>query len=238
MKKVLFFTLSVTVFLGAAAQKIAKAPVKGPEPVIKNLLDSFSYMAGLNVASNMKEQGITEINLDLMKKGMDDFLKTKTPLIPVESGNGSLQRQLNIFAKKKALLNKAACDAFLENNKKRKGVISLPDGLQYEIIKSPDSATNKPTLADTVVVNYIGTQINGVEFDNSYKRGVPAIFSLGRVIRGWVEILQMMPVGSHWKVYIPSELAYGDDPPPGSNILPGATLIFDLLLEGIKPAAK
>ena len=85
-------------------------------------------------------------------------------------------------------------------------------------------------------MNYIGTLIDGKEFDNSYKRGAPAVFAVDRVIKGWTEILQLMPVGSHWKVYIPTELAYGDNPPPGSNINPGAPLIFDILLEGIKPA--
>lgn len=108
--------------------------------------------------------------------------------------------------------------------------------MQYEIIKRAEGSTAKPTAADTVVVNYIGTTIDGKEFDNSYKRGQPAVFPLGGVIKGWTEILQLMPVGSHWKVTIPSELAYGEYPPPGSGIAPNSVLVFEIILEGIKPA--
>jgi FKBP-type peptidyl-prolyl cis-trans isomerase FklB len=186
----------------------------------------------------MKNQGITEINLDLMRRGMEDWYNNKPSQINVEQGNQSLQKQLNIFSAKKAEEAKAKCLTFLEANKKRKEVTTLPDGLQYEVIKAADSITKKPTAADTVVVNYIGTLMDGKEFDNSYKRGQPAVFPVGGVIKGWTEVLQLMSVGAHWKVYIPSELAYGDNPPPGSGIAPGAMLIFDILLEGIKPAAK
>ncbi len=251
MKKLLLCTLVLTTVLTVSAQKDTKAPVKTPVKVpvtvaaapIKNLLDSFSYMAGFNVATNMKQQGITDLNTVLFKKGLEDCLKSLACQLTPETGNKSLQRQLDIFSatkavadKKKADADKAVGIAFLETNKKRKEVITLPDGLQYEIVKQGDSAAHKPKVIDTVVVNYIGTQINGVEFDNSYKRGQPAIFELGRVIKGWGEVLQLMPVGSHWKVYIPTELAYNDNPPPGSGIAPGAPLIFDILLEGIKPA--
>lgn len=247
MKKLLLCTLVLTTVLSVSAQKDTKAPVKAPVTVaaapIKSLLDSFSYMAGFNVATNMKQQGIDNLNTALFKKGLEDCLKSLACQLTPETGNKSLQRQLDIFSAAKAAIDKKKADAdkavgiaFLETNKKRKEVITLPDGLQYEIVKQGDSAAHKPTAVDTVVVNYIGTQINGVEFDNSYKRGQPAIFELGRVIKGWGEVLQLMPVGSHWKVYIPTELAYADNPPPGSGIAPGAPLIFDILLEGIKPA--
>ncbi len=241
MKKVLFCTLASAAMLGGMAQKTAKVAVKATAPVSKSLLDSFSYAAGYNVATNMKEQGITELNAEMMKRGIDDYFKKKTPLIAPELGNQCLQRQLDIFAKAKAVTDKIKADAdkavgvaFLEANKKRPGVITLPDGLQYEVIKVGDSVAHIPTAADTVVVNYIGTQMNGVEFDNSYKRGQPAVFAIGRVIKGWAEILQLMRVGAQWKVYIPTELAYGNNPPPGSGIVPGAPLIFDMSLEGIK----
>jgi FKBP-type peptidyl-prolyl cis-trans isomerase len=242
MKKVLFFSLLIAAGFQVMAQT-TKATVKPAAPALKNLLDSFSYSAGYNVATNMKAQGITGVNADLLKRGIDDYFKNKAPLLIPEVGNKCLQKQLDIFAQAKAVEDKKIADAakvkgieFLENNKKRKEVTTLADGLQYEIIKKNDSATNKPTALDTVVVNYIGTLIDGKEFDNSYKRGAPAVFAVDRVIKGWTEVLQLMPVGSHWKVYIPTELAYGDNPPPGSNINPGAPLIFDILLEGIKPA--
>jgi FKBP-type peptidyl-prolyl cis-trans isomerase FklB len=243
MKKVLLCMLVLTTVLSVTAQKTpTTAPVKVAAPIIKSLLDSFSYMAGYNVANNMKQQGITDVNATLFKKGFEDYFKNEKPLLTPEIGNQSLQRQLDVFNKAKAAADKIKADAenakgvaFLEANKKRKEVITLPDGLQYEIIKQGDSITHKPTVVDTVVVNYIGALIDGKEFDNSYKRGQPAVFAVGRVIKGWTEILQLMPVGAHWKVYIPTELAYGDNPPPGSGISPGVPLIFDILLEGIKP---
>ncbi len=247
MKKILLSALLLSVCLGSIAQKTPQATVKTTmkivgAPPIKNLLDSFSYMAGYNVANNMLQQGITGVNADLMKRGIEDYFAKKTPLLVPEQGNKSLQRCLDSFAIKKAAADKLKADqvkaegvAFLANNKKRKEVITLPDGLQYEIVKQGDSIAHKPTAKDTVVVNYIGALINGTEFDNSYKRGQPAIFPVERVIKGWAEILQLMPVGSHWKVYIPTELGYMDNPPPGSGIPAGAPLIFDMLLEGIKP---
>lgn len=256
MKKVVVIgTCFLTTFFAANAQSgkptttvkptpVKTIAVKPPVVVLKTLLDSFSYMAGYNVATNMKEQGITDLNTAIMQKGIDDYFKSRPPLMTPEVGNKSLQRQLDIFAKTKADAEKkvadverAKCTEFLNNNKKRAGVITLPDGLQYEILKAGDAAANKPKSTDTVVVNYIGTLINGTEFDNSIKRGQAAVFPADRVIKGWTEILQLMSVGAHWKVYIPAELAYGDNPPPGSPIAAGAALIFEITLEGIKPAA-
>ncbi len=244
MKKVVLLSIVLSAVMNVTAQKINPQPkVKTPPTVIKNLLDSFSYMAGYNVATNMREQGITNINAAMMRKGLEDLFNNTPIAIPLELGNKSLQMQLEIFNKKKAVAEKLKADlqkangvAFLETNKKRKEIITLPSGLQYEIIKAADSVTNKPRLIDTVVVNYIGSLIDGKEFQSSFKRGEPAIFAVTRVMKGWTEILQLMPVGSHWKVYIPNELAYGDNPPQGSNIDPGAVLIFDIFLEGIKPA--
>ncbi len=112
----------------------------------------------------------------------------------------------------------------------------MPNGLQYEVIKTGNPAGMKPQAVDTVVVNYIGTLTNGTEFDNSVKRGQAATFPLNGVIRGWTEILQLMPKGSHWKVYIPSELGYGENPPQGAPIPPNAVLIFEITLEDIKSA--
>ena len=216
--------------------------IKPTGPVLKTLLDSFSYMAGYNVATNMMQQGITQLNTSLMEKGIYDYFNNILPLIPPQTGNQSLQRQLDVFNKVKAREEKrkvdsakAVCTSFLENNGKRKEVTTLASGLQYEIIKAGDSVTHKPRVNDTVVVNYIGTLINGKEFDNSYKRGQPAVFAADRVIKGWTEVLQLMPVGSQWKVFIPSDLAYGDNPPQGSNIAAGDALIFEISLEGIKP---
>jgi len=252
MKKILLSAFVLTICLGSMAQKDPKAPVKTPVkltapattggPVFNSLLDSFSYMAGFNVATNMGQQGINEINTALMKKGVDDYLAKKQPALDPVLGNQALQTFIGLCTAKKNAeekkiidAEKAAGVAFLETNKKRKEVITLPDGLQYEIIKDGDAAAHKPTGVDTVVVNYIGYFIDGREFNNSYKGGKPAIFVVTNVIKAWAEILQLMRVGSHWKIYVPTELAYADNPPPGSGISPGAVLVFDILLEGIKP---
>ena len=259
MKNSILSVLLLAISFGSMAQKNPKTPVTKtlkvstipvkltPNPPMKSLLDSFSYMAGYNVANNMMQQGITNVNAELLKRGIEDYFGNKQPLLVPQEGNKSLQRQLDIFAQKKAVIEKIKTDAdkakgvaFLENNKKRQGVITLPSGLQYEIVKQADSIAHKPVFSDTVVVNYIGAFIDGTEFNNSYKAGKPIIFPLAPtgMIKGWIEILQLMPVGSHWKVYVPTDLAYGDNPPQGSGIAPGAPLVFDILLEGIKPATK
>ncbi|MEO7265290.1 MAG: FKBP-type peptidyl-prolyl cis-trans isomerase, partial [Ferruginibacter sp.] len=149
--------------------------------------------------------------------------------------NATLQHQLQAFAQKKSGAETAKGKAFLEANKKRPGVITLPDGLQYEILKGGDASAIKPLASDTVVVNYKGSLIDGTEFDNSFTRGEPATFPVNGVIRGWTEILQLMPKGSHWKVYIPSELGYGDRG-AGGAIPPGAALVFEIVLEDVKGA--
>jgi FKBP-type peptidyl-prolyl cis-trans isomerase FklB len=192
----------------------------------------------------MLAQGITKVNADLMKRGIEDFFAKRAPAMDPNVGNGALNRQLEVFnqgkqaaAKQMADQVRTTCNNFLETNKKKPGVTTLPDGLQYEVLAAGDSTTHKPTIKDTVVVNYVGTTLDGNEFDNSFKRGQPAVFPLERVIRGWQEILQLMPVGAKWKVYIPNDLAYGDNPPPQSGIKPGDMLIFEMSLEGIKPQA-
>jgi FKBP-type peptidyl-prolyl cis-trans isomerase len=127
--------------------------------------------------------------------------------------------------------NRKEADAFLAANKAKDGIKTLPDGLEYKVVK--EGTGPKPTANDTVTVNYRGTLTNGTEFDSSYKRGQPATFSVGGVIHGWTEALQLMPVGSKWELYIPPDLAYGDNPPPGSGIAPGSALVFEVELLSI-----
>lgn len=226
--------LSVTAQSGAKPK--AKPAAKPAAPVMKNLLDSFSYAAGVNVATNMKAQGISKLNTAMMVKGIDDVFKNNKQLLDQEANNTCMQRQLDIFSAEKDAGAKAKGVAFLENNKKRKGVIILPNGLQYEVIKSGDVNGSSPKITDTVEVNYSGTLIDGTEFDNSFKRGEAAAFPVGGVIKGWIEILQLMKPGDHWKVYIPSELAYGASG-AGSAIPPNSVLIFEIVLEKIRVAA-
>ena len=243
MKKVVLFTLILCATLMATAQKTTtKATTKTatlpktPALLMKNLLDSFSYAAGINVANNMKQQGIPLLNTVVMQKAMEDVFNNKPLAMTDQVIADALQRQLEIFAKIKSDADMAAGKAFLEENKKHKEVVTLPSGLQYMVISQNDSMTNKPKAYDTVVVNYIGTFIDGKEFENSYKRGQPGIFTVNvGIIKGWTEILQLMPVGAKWKVFIPSELGFGIAGAGNGAIPPNATVIFEISLEGIKP---
>ncbi len=131
--------------------------------------------------------------------------------------------------------NRKQGESFLAANKSKEGVTTLPDGLQYKVLK--EGTGPKPSASDTVTVNYRGTLINGKEFDSSYKRGEPASFPLGNVIKGWTEALQLMPVGSKWQLVIPPDLAYGDHP-PSPDIAPGETLIFEVELLSIGEPKK
>jgi FKBP-type peptidyl-prolyl cis-trans isomerase FklB len=204
-------------------------------PVFKNGVDSFSYAVGVNIAKSMKEQGVTAINGTLMQKAINDVLSGKETLLNDEQCNSTLQQKMQEFAAKKSSAKKAEGEAFLAFNKTRNGVTTLPSGLQYEILKAGEPNGIKPTAIDTVVVHYVGTLIDGTKFDASTDRGEPATFPVGGVIRGWTEILQQMTRGASWKVYIPSELAYGDRG-AGGTIAPGAALIFEINLLDIKPA--
>ncbi len=250
MKKLLVCLLTLGSVISCANAQVKPAPAK-PAPskapaklmtkvAMKNLLDSFSYAAGVNIANNMKQQGIDKINTELMMKAIDDVFKNNTQALDAQQCNSSLQGQMAIFnkkkdeeSKKKNAAIKAQGEAFLAENKKRKEITTLPDGLQYEIFKSGDLNGIKPTAQDTVVVNYVGTSIDGKEFDAS--RGKPVEFPVGGVIKGWTEILQLMHKGDHWKVYIPSDLAYGERG-AGEAIPGGSALVFEITLEDIKPA--
>lgn len=243
MKYLVVCCLAFSAILSVNAQA-KKSPVKTPVTgviqniILKNLLDSFSYAAGMNIAVNMKQQGISKINPAIMQRAINDVFQNKPKLLTHEIAGMKLQEQLAAFTQKKSAAEKAKGVAFLMENKKRNGVISLPNGLQYEILTAGDSSAVRPTAADTVVVHYAGTLIEGGEpFDSSIKRGEPATFPVAGVIRGWTEILQLMTKGSNWKVYIPSDLAYGDRG-AGAAIPPGATLIFEINLLDIKQVSK
>jgi FKBP-type peptidyl-prolyl cis-trans isomerase FklB len=217
-----------------AAKAPAKTAVKATTPQFKNLLDSFSYAAGFNVATNMQAQGITQLNAAMMQKGLEDVFKKNPAKLTPEVVNATMQKQLDIFAAEKSQAARVKGTAFLAANKKRKEVITLPSGLQYEVIKNGDANSPTAKSVDTVVVNYIVSLFDGEEIENSYKSGQPAIFPVTGVIKGWIEILQLMRKGDHWKVYVPSELAY-DAAGNGPSIPPYSTLKFDMSLEEIRP---
>jgi FKBP-type peptidyl-prolyl cis-trans isomerase len=162
----------------------------------------------------------------------------KTLLTEEEARAALMQLQSEMQAKMQAKqtaegeANKKEGDAFLAANKTKEGVVTLPSGLQYKILK--EGSGPKPTPTDSVVCNYKGTLINGTEFDSSYKRGEPATFPVTGVIKGWTEALQLMPVGSKWQLFVPADLGYGPRGTPGGPIGPNSTLIFEVELMSIK----
>lgn len=225
-----FRPLLLSAFIMSAAVVSAQAPA------MKTNIDSFSYAAGMNIAQNMKNQGVESINGALLVSAMEDVFGNKTLKMTDEMANNTLQSTIQAFMKKKADAAKAKEQAYFDENKKKKGIVTLPNGLQYEVLKSGTGGL-KPRAEDTVKVNYKGTLVDGTEFDNSFKRGEPAEFPLNGVIRGWTEILQQMSVGDNWRVYIPSEMGYGERG-AGGAIPPNSTLIFEIDLLQIKPASK
>lgn len=232
MKKILILgALIMQVILpDLQAQKatVVKQPV-----LLKTSIDSFSYALGISVAQSLKMQGADSVNTALIERAIRDQFYNNTSLLKEEQVGKTLQEKLLAFAGIKAGKEKEASAAFLEKNKSKAGVTTLPNGLQYEILKPATGP--KPALADQVKVHYTGKLINGTTFDSSVERGEPATFPLSRVIKGWTEILQLMPKGSKWRVYIPSDLAYGERG-GGGKIPPHAALIFDIELLDIIPA--
>ena len=230
MKKILIIICitSVTTAYAQVKKTTTKKTVNTTtSPVFKNSVDSFSYAIGLEGASYYKSQGATTINSALIKKAFDDVYGKKTLLLTPEQSTLCIQTKLMANMNSKNSVVKEAGKKFLAENKKRPGVVELPSGLQYEIIKQ--GTGEKPKATDTVKAHYAGSLIDGQEFDNSYKRGQPLVIPVGGVIQGWVQALQLMPVGSKWKLYIPSDLGYGERG-AGGAIPGGATLIFEIEL--------
>jgi FKBP-type peptidyl-prolyl cis-trans isomerase FklB len=211
----------------AATAAKAKPKAAGTSAVLKNSLDSMSYALGVSMSKFYKEQGVKSINTALLAKAINDFYKTGKTLLNDQQANMSISDYLQGLKGEKAAANKKIGQEFLAANAKKPGVVTLPSGLQYQIVK--EGTGPKPTPADKVKCHYHGTLIDGTVFDSSVDRGQPIDFPVTGVIKGWVEALQLMPVGSKWKLFIPSELAYGDNQ-AGPSIKPGSTLIFDVEL--------
>ena len=208
---------------------------QGKDP-IKTQKDKVSYSIGLDFGKNMKSQSV-ELNLDILLRGIRDGLAEAKPALTdpeMQECMTTFQKEMMAKMQEKQKVvgekNKKEGEAFLAQNKKKQGVITLPSGLQYKVIK--DGIGKTPKLTDTVTTNYRGTLLDGKEFDSSYKRGQPATFPLNGVIPGWTEALQKMKVGSKWELYIPSNLAYGENGP--GTIGPNATLIFEVELLEVK----
>ncbi len=205
-----------------------ETPANGSEKTV--IADTFSYSLGLLLANNLKQQGISGYDEEELLKGLRDALNDKAQL-DYATANLEVQKGMRAERQAKATANLEAGRRFLEENAKRKGVKVTDSGLQYEILKKGNGP--KPGPADKVKVHYHGTLIDGTVFDSSVERGQPISFPVNGVIKGWQEALQMMPVGSKWKLYIPSELAYGERG-AGAAIPPNAVLIFEVELLGIE----
>jgi len=204
---------------------------------LKDQKDKESYSLGYQFGQNLKTQGV-EINLDIYTSGIRDALGGKDSLMSQEeirATMGELQKRVMAARQKefkeKSEKNLAESKAFLEENKKKEGIKTLPSGLQYKVITEGTGKTPKAT--DTVTVHYRGTLINGSEFDSSYKKGQPTTLQVNGVIRGWSEALQLMKGGSRWQLFIPPELAYGERA-AGLQIPPHSALIFEVELISIK----
>ena len=189
--------------------------------------DEVSYALGLSIGQNFKASGIKAITSEDFIAGLQDALAEREPQMTTERAREVINQLFTRLQQEEAELNAAAGKEYQEIMRHKSGVVTLPSGLQYEIIKEGNGA--KPKATDKVRVHYHGTLINGVVFDSSVERGEPAEFPLNAVIPGWTEILQLMPVGSKWRVVIPSELAYGSRG-AGDVIRPNMTLIFEIEL--------
>ena len=240
MKRTIYvMSLVVCVLLAVSVQAKKKSKVKEAPVVLETEMDKVSYSIGTNIGGNFKKSEL-EINLPAFIKGIKDSLAGSELMLT----EADMQKIMQDFQKKmmekqrkkaeeQGAKNIAEGQAFLAKNKTKKGVITLPSGLQYKVITAGKGAT--PTAADKVKTNYRGTLLDGTEFDSSYKRNEPATFGVTGVIKGWTEALQLMKEGDKWQLFIPSDLAYGAR---GSrNIPPNSALIFEIeLLEVIKPA--
>ncbi len=221
----------------------AKPPATGAATANKSVValdnekEKTSYALGMNIAHTVKAQPL-DLDQNAFVQGVRDVLfggKTLMTEDEMAAALGVLQNEMAAkaaeAAKQMGEINKKEGADFLAANKTKDGVVTLPSGMQYKIITA--GTGQKPTAADTVICNYRGTLLNGTEFDSSYKRGQPASFPVGRVIKGWQEALQLMPVGSKWQLFVPSDLAYGERG-AGADIAPNATLIFEVELISIQ----
>jgi FKBP-type peptidyl-prolyl cis-trans isomerase FklB len=220
------------------AKKAGTKPATKSAPLaLKTQKDKASYAIGLNIGKSLHKDSV-EVDPNILARGLKDAMAGSKSLLTddeIKATMMALQADVNKRQGEKMQqlgdANKKAGDAFLAANKTKEGVVTLPSGLQYKILTQGTGP--KPTASDSVVCNYKGTLLDHTEFDSSIKRGQPATFGVGQVIKGWTEALQLMPVGSKWQLFIPSDLAYGARG-PSPAIGPNATLIFEVELLSIQ----
>jgi FKBP-type peptidyl-prolyl cis-trans isomerase FklB len=226
---------------GTAPTPARKPATKSQPFTLKTQKDKTSYAMGMNMGTGLRKQAI-DIDPAIVARGLRDSFTNGKTLLSEEEERTLLTQLQNEMRKKQQELaqvageaNKKQGVAFLEANKTKEGVVTLPSGLQYKVLQAGNGP--KPAATDTVVCNYRGTLLDNTEFDSSYKRGQSATFPVSGVIKGWTEALQLMPVGSKWQLFIPADLAYGDRG-AGGQIGPGSTLIFEVELLSIQSAEK
>jgi FKBP-type peptidyl-prolyl cis-trans isomerase len=234
-----------------SASSAAKTPAKksaapaaktaAPPLALKTQKEKFSYALGMKMGESLHKQSVP-VNSAIFARGFRDGLAGGKTALTEEEAQAAMKEMQQEIGKqqqeKQAALgagNKKVGEAFLAANKSKEGVVTLPSGLQYKILKAGSGP--KPTKDDSVVCNYRGTLIDGKEFDSSYKRGQPATFPVTGVIKGWTEALQLMPVGSKWQLFIPPDLAYGERG-AGADIGPDSTLVFEVELMSIQEKSK
>ncbi len=218
------------------------APAKTAAPLVLSTdKDKASYAVGMNIGASIRRQGV-DVDPEVLARGLKDSLAGGKTLMTDAEAKAALTALLAEARKAQeekmqaaAAANKKEGDAFLAANKTKEGVVTLPSGLQYKILT--EGTGPKPTAEDSVLCNYRGTLINGTEFDSSTKHGQPIEIPVGRVIKGWSEALQLMPVGSKWQLFIPPDLAYGERG-AGDAIGPDSTIVFEVELLSIKPQIK
>ena len=225
----MFWILAIgsLVMTGCTETELAESTISEASVKLETKLDSVCYGLGIDIADNLKQQGLGNLNVEAMAKGLQDILNDSELAISKVEVGPLLNEYMGQMQAEKAKEATKEGIAYLAKNGERKEVTVLPSGLQYEVLTSGSGAT--PGLNDKVTTHYTGTLIDGTVFDSSVERGQPASFPVSGVIKGWTEALQLMKEGDKWKLYIPYNLAYGDKG-AGANIGPYAALIFEIEL--------
>lgn len=190
-------------------------------------MDKLSYALGMSMAANLMNSGLRQLDVESFVEAFTGIMNNTAPSMSPQEANRLIQDYFSKQQDEMLSKNLEAGKAFLDENRQKEQVVSLPSGLQYEVLVEGGGV--KPKATDKVRCHYHGTLLDGTVFDSSVDRGQPAVFGVNQVIKGWVEALQLMSVGSKWRLYIPSELAYGEQG-AGGSIEPNATLIFDVEL--------
>ena len=194
-------------------------------------MKNLSYSLGMSMATQLMQTGLENLDVEAFVKAFTEIMKNEDTTMSLEEASQHIQAYFSTKQNEMLEMNKQKGELFLAENAKKENVVTLPSGLQYEILTEGDGPI--PTAKDTVNCHYHGTLIDGKVFDSSVQRGQPATFGVTQVIKGWVEALQLMPVGSKWRLFVPSDMAYGQQG-AGNDIQPNAALIFEVELLGIK----